>query len=263
MDKKIPLSVVVITKNEQDNIEKCLKSVYGWADEIIIVDDLSTDKTVELTQQFTDKIFEKRMDIEGTHRNWAYSQAKNEWVLSLDADEIVTEELKQEISQTLATNTKFNAFSIPLRNFIGDYWVRYSGWYPAGKLRLFKKSKFHYEEVEVHPRVFLDGETGHLTKDIIHKGYPDFEHFLASLNRQTTLEARKWINTNRKMSFGKAFWRTIDRFFRSLFGKKAYKDGFIGFMIAYFASLYQIISYAKYWQMKRSNEDETYGAKRS
>lgn len=254
MDKKIPLSVVVITKNEQDNIQKCLGSVYGWADEIVIVDDLSTDKTVELVQQFADKIFERRMDIEGIHRNWAYSQARNEWVLSLDADEIVTEELKQEISKTLETNTKFNAFSIPLRNFIGDYWVRYSGWYPAGKLRLFKKSKFRYEEVEVHPRVFLEGETGHLTKDIIHKGYPDFEHFLASLNRQTTLEAKKWINTGRKMSFGKALWRTIDRFFRSFFGKKAYKDGFIGFMIAYFASLYQIISYAKYWQMKRERK---------
>ncbi|MBM3249182.1 MAG: glycosyltransferase family 2 protein [Candidatus Omnitrophica bacterium] len=254
MDNKIPLSVVVITKNEQDNIKDCLGSVYGWADEIVIVDDFSTDKTVELAHQFADKIFERRMDIEGIHRNWAYSQAKNEWVLSLDADEMVTEELRQEISQTLATNTKFSAFSIPLRNFIGDYWVRFSGWYPAGKLRLFKKSKFRYEEVEVHPRVFLDGETGHLTKDIIHKGYPDFEHFLASLNRQTTLEAKKWINTGRKMSFGRALWRTIDRFFRSLFGKKAYKDGFIGFMIAYFASLYQIISYAKYWQMKRERK---------
>lgn len=254
MDKKIALSVVVITKNEQDNIEKCLQSVHGWADEIVIVDDMSTDKTVELVQKFADKIFERRMDIEGIHRNWAYSQARNEWVLSLDADEYVTEELKQEISNELATNTKFNAFSIPLRNFIGDYWVRHSGWYPAGKLRLFKKSKFHYEEVEVHPKVFLDGETGHLTKDIVHKGYPDFEHFLASLNRQTTLEAKKWINTDRKMSFGKALWRTIDRFFRSLFGKKAYKDGFIGFMIAYFASLYQIISYAKYWQMKKEKK---------
>ncbi|HOX54801.1 MAG: glycosyltransferase family 2 protein [Candidatus Omnitrophica bacterium] len=254
MDKKIPLSVVVITKNEQDNIEKCLQSVHGWADEIVIVDDMSTDKTVEIAQKFADKIFERRMDIEGIHRNWSYSQARNEWVLSLDADEFVTEELKQEISKVLEANTKFSAFSIPLRNFIGDYWVRYSGWYPAGKLRLFKKSKFHYEEVEVHPKVFLDGETGHLTKDIVHKGYPDFEHFLASLNRQTTLEAKKWINTGRQMSFGKAFWRTIDRFFRSLFGKRAYKDGFVGFMIAYFASLYQIISYAKYWQMKRERK---------
>ena len=249
----IPLSVVIITKNEQANIDKCLSSVYGWADEIVIVDDESQDRTVELAKKYTNKILHRRMDNEGTHRNWAYAQAKNEWVLSLDADEYVSEELKQEISQTLPT-TQFNAFSIPLKNYIGTYWVQHSGWYPAGKLRLFQKSRFKYEEVEVHPKVFLDGDTGHLTKDIVHKGYPDFEHFLGSLNRQTTLEAQKWISTGRKMSLGQAIWRTLDRFPRSFIGKKGYKDGFIGFMIAFFASLYQIISYAKYWEMKRASK---------
>ncbi|MDP3143189.1 MAG: glycosyltransferase family 2 protein [Candidatus Omnitrophota bacterium] len=251
MANKMPLSVVVLTKNEANNIEECLSSVYGFADEIIVIDDESADKTRDIANKFADKILIRRMDNEGRHRNWAYAQAKNDWVLSLDADEKVTEELKAEIAANLK-DTNFTGFSIPLRNYIGDYWVQHSGWYPAGKLRLFRKSKFKYEEVEVHPRVFLDGECGHLTKDIIHKGYPDFEHFLASLNRQTTLEAVKWINTNRKMSLGKASWRTIDRFFRSFFGKKGYKDGFIGFMIAIFASFYQIISYAKYREMKKT-----------
>ncbi len=248
---KIPLSVVVITKNEENNIGECLQSVSDWADEIVIVDDQSSDRTVTIAQDFTDKIFHRKMDNEGRHRNWAYAQARNEWVLSLDADEKVTDELKMEIT-TAIKDQNYQAYSIPLRNYIGTYWVRHSGWYPAGKLRLFMKSRFRYEEVEVHPRVFVDGQTGHLTKDIIHKGYPDFEHFLASLNRQTTLEARKWINTGRQMSLGKAVWRTIDRFPRSFIGKKGYKDGFIGFMVAFFASLYQIISYAKYWEMKRA-----------
>jgi glycosyltransferase involved in cell wall biosynthesis len=248
---KLPLTVVVITKNEEANIDMCLGSVKGWADEIIIVDDESRDKTVELAKKYTDKIFHRRMDNEGTHRNWAYAQARNPWVLSLDADEYTSEELKKEISDTLP-NTKFHAFSIPLRNYIGSYFVRYSGWYPAGKLRLFMKDRFKYEEVEVHPRVFLEGDTGHLTKDIVHKGYPDIEHFLGSLNRQTTLEARKWIHTGRKMSLGQAIWRTIDRFPRSFIGKKGYKDGFYGFVIAYFASLYQIMSFIKYQEMKKT-----------
>ena len=249
---KIPLSVVVITKNEEENIGKCLGSVKNWADEILVVDDESSDATVDESQKFADRVLHRRMDIEGRHRNWAYAQAKNEWVLSLDADEYVTEELKEEISSALS-NTAFHAYSIPLRNYIGSYWIRHSGWYPAGKLRLFMKSRFKYEEVEVHPKVFLEGETGHLTKDIVHKGYPDFEHFLGSLNRQTTLEARKWIQTGRNMTLGKAVWRTVDRFPRSYIGKKGYKDGFIGFMIAYFASLYQIMSYAKFWQMKKES----------
>ncbi len=247
---RVPVSVVVITKNEEKNICDCLKSVHGWADEIVVVDDESTDRTVHLASPFADKIFYRKMDIEGTHRNWAYAQAKNEWVLSLDADEMVTDELKEEISVSIQ-NPQYQAYSIPLRNYIGNYWVRHSGWYPAGKLRLFMKSRFRYEEVEVHPKVFLNGETGHLTKDIIHKGYPDFEHFLASLNRQTTLEARKWIKTGRQMSLGRAIWRTLDRFPRSFIGKQGYKDGFVGFMVAFFASLYQIMSYAKYWEMRR------------
>ena len=245
-----PFSVVVITKNEEKNIDDCLGSVSGWASEIVVVDDESTDKTIELARKYTDKIFSRKMDNEGRHRNWAYAQAQNEWVLSLDADEMVSPELREEITQALQNSNFFHSYSIPLRNYIGDYWVKYSGWYPAGKLRLFQKSCFKYEEVEVHPRVFLDGKTGHLTKDIIHKGYPDFEHFLASLNRQTTLEARKWIETKRQMSLGKALWRTFDRFFRRFIGKKGYKDGFIGFMIAILDSFYQIMSYAKYQQMK-------------
>lgn len=246
---KVPLSVVVCTKNEENNIEECLAAVKDWADEIIVVDDESTDNTVEIAGQIADKVLHRKMDNEGRHRNWSYAQARNEWVLSIDADEMVTDELKNEISETLK-DTSFHAFSIPLKNFIGNYWVRHGGWYPAGKLRMFQKSRFKYEEVQVHPRVFLDGNTGHLTKDIIHKGYPDLEHFMNSLNRQTTLEAQKWIDTHRKVTFGKALWRTIDRFFRTYLRKGGYKDGFIGLMVAYFASLYQIMSYAKYWEIK-------------
>ncbi len=253
MEKLKNLSVVVVAKNEEANIEDCLKSVYGWADEIIVIDDLSTDNTVNLASKFSDKVLSKKQDIEGTHRNWAYAQAKNEWVLSLDADEKVTEELKQEISQALA-DERFVAYSVPLRNFIGSYWVRYGGWYPAGKVRLFRKDKFRYEDVGVHPRAFIQGECGHLKKDIIHKGYPTFEHFVNSINYQTTKEAEKWILTNRKVTLVHALRRMIDRFFRRFIGKKGFKDGFMGFMIAFFDSFYQILSYAKYYQMKKESK---------
>jgi len=256
---KIPLSVVVITKNEEDNIAECLRSVKGWADEIVVVDDLSTDNTLKIAQSLADRVLIKKMEVEGTHRNWAYSQARNSWVLSLDADEKVAPELKDEITAALA-ETPHACFSIPLRNFIGDYWVRYGGWYPAGKVRLFQKDRFKYEDVGVHPRVEIRGSCGHLKNDIVHKGYPDFEHFLASLNRQSTLEAEKWIKTGRRMGGGRAAWRAIDRFFRRFIGKKGWKDGFIGFMVAFFDTLYQIVSYAKYRQklleLKKSQNNE-------
>jgi len=251
MADRILLSVVVITKNEAANIVDCLKSVYDWADELLVVDDESTDNTRELCRSFSDKIFVRKMDNEGSHRNWAYAQAKNNWVLSLDADERITPELQKEVAQVLQSPKDYNAFAIPRRNYIGNYWVKYCGWYPSAQLRLFKKDKFKYEEVEVHPRVFLDGKCGVLKSDMIHYSYKGFEDFLGKLNRQTTMEAKKWVSTNRKMSLGVAIWRTMDRFPRSYIRKKGYKEGFMGFMIAFFASLYQIISYAKFVEMKK------------
>jgi glycosyltransferase involved in cell wall biosynthesis len=252
MADKAALTAVIIAKNEENNIEDCLKSLYGWADEIIVVDDYSSDKTVQISAKYA-KVLTRKMENEGIHRNWAYAQARHSWVLSLDADEKVTPELREEIAGIIA-NTSHVAFDIPLRNYISDYWVRYGGWYPASKVRLFRKEKFKYEEVQVHPRVFIQGSCGHLRGDIIHKGYPDLEHFLASINRQTTLEASKWINTNRKMRFGHMLWRAIDRFFRRYIRKKAYKDGLYGFVIAFFDSLYQFLSYVKYREMIKKSK---------
>jgi len=242
------LSVVVLTKNEEKRIAKCLDSV-KWADEIIVADDESSDGTLEIVKRYTDKIFVKKMDIEGKHRNWAYSQAKNTWVLSLDADEIVTPELKDEIQKVLSVDPKENGFTIPRRNYIGDYWVKYGGWYPSPQLKLFRKDKFRYEEVSVHPRAFMDDPCGHLKGDIIHYSYRSLEDFLSKLNNQTTREAEKWFNQNKPMRLGRFIWRSIDRFFRSYLGKKGHKDGFMGFVVAYYASLYQFISYLKYREL--------------
>ncbi|MCX7927315.1 MAG: glycosyltransferase family 2 protein [Candidatus Omnitrophica bacterium] len=258
--EKPKVSCVVITKNESQRIKDCLKSIKGWADEIIVVDDESTDDTVRIAKELADKVIVKKMDNEGRHRNWAYQQSRNLWVLSIDADERLTEELKQEIDSILSKGTTHAGFSIPRKNYIGSYWIRYAGQYPAAQLRLFRKDKFKYEEVEVHPRAFLDGSCGHLKSDIIHYSWRDFEHFADKVNRQTTWEAQKWINTNRKMSTIHAFWRAFDRFFRKFIIKKGYKDGLIGFMVAYFDSYYQILSYAKYRQILfEKNKNNLYG----
>ncbi len=253
MENKISLSVVIIVKNEEKRIADCLESV-KWADEIVVVDDMSTDRTVEITRRYTDKVFQRKMEIEGVHRNYAYSLAGNEWVLSLDADEKVSPELKDEIARVINEGTECSVFAIPLRNYIGDYWVRWGGWYPAYKDRLFRKGHFRYEEVDVHPRPIYDGKCGRLKGDIIHYSYEDFSELIGSLNGQTSKEAQKWIATGRKMSLAKALWRAVDRLFRSFIAKKGYRDGVVGLMVALNGSFYQILSYAKYWELKRSDE---------
>jgi len=258
--KREKITVIILTKNEQNNIKDCINSVLGWADEIIVVDDDSFDKTVEIAKNLGAKVFKRKMENEGIQRNWAIKQATYDWILSLDADERVSKDLKKEIDSVLKVGSEFSAFTIPRKNFIGDYWVKWGGLYPASQIKLFKKDRLKWEEVEVHPRVFLEGLVGHLKKDIIHYTYKNWESFLNKLNKQTTLEAKKWYNyslispkkARYKMNFIHTLWRVFDRFIRVFIVKKGYRDGFIGFMLAYFASLYQIVSYAKYKELKRS-----------
>ena len=255
------LSVVIITKNEEDKIGHCLESV-KWADEIVIVDDNSIDKTAEIARNYTDRIVQKKMDIEGKHRNNAYSLASNNWILSLDADERVSSELKEEIAKLLRNSPEFEGYTIPRRNYIGSYWVRFGGWYPSAQLKLFKKGSLRYEETEVHPRIIFNKLCGNLKSDIIHYSYQDFFDFLNKTNKQTTLEAIKWHKLSLedskkaryKMNLVHVLWRTLDRFIRSFFVKKGYRDGFTGFMVACFSSLYQIISYAKYRELEKPND---------
>ena len=255
---KIPVSVVVIVKNEEKRLAACLESV-KWAGDIVIVDDMSTDRTVEIARGYTDRIFQRKMEIEGVHRNYAYSQAKNEWVLSLDADELVSPELKEEIARVVAGDTGseragYVVFAVPLRNYIGDYWVKRGGWYPAYKDRLFRKERFKYEEVGVHPRVIYEGKCGRLKGDIIHYSYADFTELIDSLNGQTSKEAEKWLAARRRMTLGTALWRTFDRFYRSYIVNKGYRDGVVGLMVAVNGGFYQILSYAKYWELNAKSK---------
>ncbi|MDP8216258.1 MAG: glycosyltransferase family 2 protein [Candidatus Kaelpia imicola] len=247
----VALSVVIITKNEERNIKECIKSVRGWADEIVIVDDNSSDRTRDIALEYTDKILLRKMDIEGRHRNWAYQQAKNKWVLSLDADERVTEELKKEIAEFLGSSPKAAACSVPRRNYIANYWVKYGGWYPSPQLKLFLKDKFRWEEAHVHPVSFVDGDLAHLKSDIIHYSYRDITDFINKLNSQTTLEVQKWIDQGKEIKTFRFLRRGIDRFLRSYFRKQGFRDGFYGFVLAYFASLYQFLSLIKYKELKR------------
>jgi len=246
----------VITKNEEMNIARCLESA-SFADEVIVVDDNSSDNTLNIAKKFTDKVYSRKMDIEGRHRNYAYSLAKNEWVLSLDADETISKELEAELRELFKPNIEHAAFTIPIKTYIGDHWIKYGGWYPAGKVRLFRKDKFKYEETGVHPRVFIDGSCGHLKGDIVHYSYNDFHDFFASLNNQTTQEARKWFNEKRKIGFLKMMRKFYDRFLKSYFLKKGYKDGLTGFAVAYGGGLYQLMSYVKYREMIENEKGAT------
>ena len=252
MSEKVQISVVIIAKNEEAQIADCLASA-AFADDLVVVDDCSTDRTVEIARQTTGHILSRKMDIEGRHRNWAYALAKHDWVFSLDADERITPELAEELAALVRQGPPPHVvYSTPIRAYIGRIWIQHGGWYPGRKDRFFDRRKFRYEEAEVHPRPIINGSHGRLSGDVIHYSYRGFADFLASVNNQTTLEAKKWARDGRRMGLFVALWRTVDRFFRSYILKAGYKDGWLGFMVAWFAASYQLLSYAKYWELRRA-----------
>ena len=256
MSDKAPLSVVVITKNESERIADCLKSV-EWAKEIIVLDDFSTDNTVEIAKRFTDRVTQRAMDIEGKHRNYAYGLASSEWVLSLDADERVTPELRDEIIELLKNNPQDNGYTIPRKNFMGKVWVRYGGMYPSAQLRLFRKDKFKYDELaEVHPQAYMSDPRGNLKNDILHYTYRDFTDAIAKLDRQTDLEAKKWFREKRKVGVFGTTRKMIDRFWRAYFKKQGRKDGVIGLFLAVNSGMYQFLTFAKVRELQKSSSRE-------
>ncbi len=250
---KAPVSVVIIAKNEEKRLEDCLKSA-SWAREIIVLDDMSTDRTAEIARRYTDKVYQRSMDIEGRHRNFAYSLGAQNWVLSLDADERVTPELADEISRiTSSPSNSHICYAIPIKTFIGSQWIRGAGYYPAAKTRLFQKGKFKYEEARVHPRVIYEGTCGQLKGDILHYSCQNLEQWIGKFNRETTLEADKWITDGRKVSLLSILRKMVDRFLKNYFLKEGWKFGFWGFLMSVFHGLYQLFTYAKYREIKKRN----------
>jgi histidinol-phosphate phosphatase family protein len=253
---RLPVSVVIIAKNEERRLSDCIRSV-AWASEVVVIDDESTDRTVELAQSLGAKVFRRKMDIEGRHRNFGYEKAGEPWVLSLDADERVTAELAEEIGQAISRYEKdaeVVAFSLPIRTYIGSRWVKGAGYYPAPKTRLFRKGKFRYEEAGVHPRALYQGRAVILKGDILHYSCANLGEFVTKFNRETTLEAEKWVKDGRKMSLLKALRKTIDRFLKNYFLKGGWRDGWLGYVMSLFHGLYQLITYAKYREMKQRSQ---------
>ena len=253
----VPLSVIIIAKNEEKRIKECLESVYSWAAEIVIIDDESTDKTCDIARPYTDKIFRRHMDQEGKQRNFGASKASYDWILILDCDERPTLELKTEIANIIenpVANTV--AYWVPQINYLGDVQLKYGGW-SNPHIRLYDRRYVRWSEAAhdlVHPGLKVDPDKlgGNLKSSMIHYGFANIEDFIRKVNRQSTLEAVKWHLDGRNMSRGKAMWRTVDRFFRRYIGKKGHKDGYLGFVAAVLSSFYEFAAYSKYLEIKKN-----------
>jgi glycosyltransferase involved in cell wall biosynthesis len=225
------LSVILITKNEADNIRACIESV-SWADEIIVVDSGSTDVTVTIARELGAQVHEHDWPGFGVQKNRALGYASKDWVLSLDADERVTPELRTEIEAILRSAQTQDSYLVPrLSNYCGRF-MYHSGWYPDLLPRLFRRGKARFSDDLVHERLVVEGSSGKLKGLLLHYAFDGMEEVLHKVNQYSTAGAAMMHKRGRKASLSGAVLRGLWSFFRTYILRGGILDGREGFMLA-------------------------------
>ncbi|HCC08688.1 TPA: hypothetical protein DEP81_01760 [Candidatus Woesebacteria bacterium] len=289
-NKTQTISVVLATFNEESNIVDCLKSVKGWVDEIIIIDEFSTDKTKELAESLGAKVYlEPHEQIFHITKNKAINKAKSDWILQLDADERVPEEMKKEIQGILKgeyfgfdnwispLRKKVNkivtifpkskkltkpasAYWLPRKNFFLTRYLKNTGQYPDPVIRLFQKGKAILPAKDVHEQMKVEGVTGWLKTDLDHYATPDFSRYLLRENRYSSLQARFYKEQGLKVNLANTikflFFKPVGTFLSLYFRHRGFLDGFPGFVFSLYSGLHHAFSYMKLWELYKN---ENYG----
>ena len=246
------LSVAIITRNEEANLPRTLESV-SWADEVVVVDSGSADGTVELAWNSGAKVIIEQWHGFGKQKNLAIEHCSSDWVLSLDADEEVSEELAREIMQLLEGAPDAEAYFVPRRNFFLGRWIRHGGYYPDLKLRLFRKGSTRFEERAVHETLQYSGLTRSLRGDLIHHAYPTLESYIEHMNRYSTLGAAQAAANGKISKSWPAFlWNVLlnpaATFFYNYVVRLGFLDGREGLLLHAYHSAYVSWKYAKAWE---------------
>lgn len=253
------ISVAIATFNEEKNIADCLESV-KWADEIIVVDEKSSDKTVQIAKKFTKKIFS--VGHGSNHslghdtmfhktKQLALDKCSGNWILSIDADERVSPELRDEVIKTINSKPQFSNYQIPRKNMIFGKWLEHTGWYPDYQIRLFRKGSALWPCKSVHELIEVNGETGSLKSDLSHIQYKSVEQFIDRLNRYTTNDANFLIDKGEKVIWSDAIKFPADEFLRRFFFWEGYKDGLHGLVLSLLQAASRLVVFAKMWERQK------------
>ena len=245
------ISVIIITKNEEENIKDCLDSL-RWVNEIILVDSESNDRTVEIAKDYTDKIYIKKWEGFSVQKGYALDLTTNEWVLNIDADERVSDSLREEI---VNLDYESDGYFIPRENYFLNRKITTCGWEKDFQLRLFNKSKAKVTEKLIHEGFIVDGKTDYLKKPIIHYTFASIEKSFSKINSYTTLQALEVYKEKKKVKGITIVLHGLSAFLRYYFSLKGYKDGIYGLMISLFNSITTIMTYMKIWEYQNNKKD--------
>lgn len=244
-DSRTGLSVIVITRNEERNIVECLQSV-SWADDIVVVDAESADRTVELARRFTPKVFVTGWTGFAGAKQAALRRASNEWVLWLDADERVSPELGAEIRDILrAAPSSFAGYEVARRAYFLGKWMRHCGWYPGYVVRLFRNHAGAFTKSRVHERLELQGPVGRLSNDLLHFTDETLYHYFSKFNSYTSLAAEDAHDAGKRCSYYDLLVRPSYMFLKMYFLRRGLLDGMHGLILSLLSSSYVFIKYAK------------------
>jgi glycosyltransferase involved in cell wall biosynthesis len=243
-----PVSVVIVTNNEEINIEDALKSIAD-AKEIIVVDSFSSDSTVEICRKYTDKVFQHEWEGYARQKQRAVNYAEGPWILILDADERVTPGLKAEILENISA-TDCSGFYMPRENYFIGRWIKHSGWWPDNTLRLFKKDKGHLEPREVHEKVVIEGKTGYLKNPLKHYTYRSVSDFTKRMENYSTLAAREIKKSSGSAGLLSLTIKPLATFIKMYLLRRGFLDGSRGLMLAVLYSYYTFLKYAKTLEKK-------------
>jgi glycosyltransferase involved in cell wall biosynthesis len=222
--------VIIITKNEAEHISRCLASV-SWVDEIIVLDSGSDDNTVDLCKTYTDKVFNTDWPGFGLQKQRALDKAQGDWILSIDADEVVTQELREEIEKALQQEY-YNGYEIPrLSSYCGRQ-MRHGGWWPDRVLRLFRRDSGQFTDSVVHERIIVQGKIGQLTAPLLHDAFVNLDEVLHKVNCYSTLGAEMLYQRGVRSSLSKAILKAFWTFISTYWLKAAVLDGRQGLMLS-------------------------------
>lgn len=250
----VKISAVVNTLNEEKKIGRCLASLKGFANEIVVVDMMSTDKTVEIAKKYGAKIFKhKRIGYVEPARNYAISKAKHDWIIILDADEEIREGLKIFLKQEIK-KPQADFYRIPRKNIIFGKWMKHSGWWPDLNIRFFKKNSVSWNEV-IHSVPMTTGIGFDLpVKEelaIRHRHYSSVEEYITRMNKYTTIQARELNKKGIEFKWRDVLFKPSSEFLRRYFAESGYKDGLHGLVLSLLQTLSELTIYIKLWQKQK------------
>ena len=238
------VSVVIITLNEEERIERCLKSVV-WADEIVVLDGFSQDRTIEICSKFTDRIFREDWRGFGKQKNLAAEKASYRWIMNIDADEILSPECSSAICKELSAGPRYPLYRFPRKNFFGERWVRFGGWYPDWIYRLYDKTRISFSESEVHESLEPKERAGCIEYPIEHYSYKNLEEYLSRQNRYSSLSAKEKVERGQIAGWKELLIRPLGAFMKTYFLQQGFREGFLGFCLSTSAAFYTFLKYAK------------------